>query len=305
MERRNRNVAHAWWDKQAVRFLKKHLKKRWYRKIRDVYLALCEIESDYAEGMHDPEKGLRDLLNTTARYAGMDRKAVGQCARLLRGMGLIEYGVRRDPSKKEVIGSYVNLFKFNAKESLASIQAMSHKPVYGTEGIWALIKNTSKEVEKNKNSLSEKVNNKTTPVGGLSTAKQKIPDKSREKALSEFYGSCIPLPLDLAVDGDGISLIQYLEPFEHRKDFDKRYPSHIEEQIQSFYFRVINKHWKGKVPPGSGFRKMFLRACRSGVMNHLGLKIMPKEQWQIERLKKQDAKTFFDSGKKIRVSHLE
>ena len=72
--RRNRNVAHAWWDKRVTRYLRKNFKGKERGGLEKLYLAFCEIESDFSEKIEEGyETKIHGLLSTCATYAGMNR----------------------------------------------------------------------------------------------------------------------------------------------------------------------------------------------------------------------------------------
>jgi len=103
---RHRDVAHLWADKRVPRFFRKVLDRRWARRFRDVYFALCEIDSDFSEHRYDQneDKQLRNLTATCTTYSGLDQGMVTRIMQALRAMGLIDY--RRGRSKTgQVIGS--------------------------------------------------------------------------------------------------------------------------------------------------------------------------------------------------------
>lgn len=73
-------------NKRVTRFLRQNFDKKEYRKLRSVYLALCEISNDY-EGYIIP-----NLSNKCVEYSGMSRKAVLETMFILRSLKLINYG---------------------------------------------------------------------------------------------------------------------------------------------------------------------------------------------------------------------
>src|SRR4051794_18062087 len=75
----------AWWDKNAMRYLRKKYgkDKKTFVILRSVYLALCEIESDFAEAP------INSFTKTVGAYAGVSREAAGKYINLLIGEGLI------------------------------------------------------------------------------------------------------------------------------------------------------------------------------------------------------------------------
>src|SRR5574343_558070 len=102
--KRERNVGHLWCDKRVVRFFRKNFDKKVYKSLRNVYLALCEIESDFSNNGADV-KIISSIRKTCATYAGMDIKKTGDMMIQLRKMGMIDYGKVKDETGK-VLGSY-------------------------------------------------------------------------------------------------------------------------------------------------------------------------------------------------------
>jgi len=104
-EKRRRDVAHLWCDKQVLRFFRKGFDKRAYRKYRDVYLALCEIDSDFNEGK------IYNLTKTCGTYTGMDQGNISKILQEFRKNGLIDYG-RRKNDQGQIIGSFLVMYKW-------------------------------------------------------------------------------------------------------------------------------------------------------------------------------------------------
>ena len=127
MKKRSRDVAHMWADKRAIRFLRKNYSRKEYGKLRDTYLACCEIDSDFNESRNS-NITLRNFTSTCATYAGRDRNTISSCLQILKNLGLIDYGHAKDSSNK-VIGSWLSLFAYCEKEL-----SKSHSRVFPTEG---------------------------------------------------------------------------------------------------------------------------------------------------------------------------
>lgn len=89
----------AWWDKNAMRHLRRkygHEKKK-FVLIRSVYLALCEIESDFA---HTP---INSFTQTVGTYAGVSRQVAGKYIKLLEAEKLIAKVRVREPKTKQYL----------------------------------------------------------------------------------------------------------------------------------------------------------------------------------------------------------
>lgn len=111
-EPRERSVAHLWADKRIMRLFRKNLPKIDYRKFRSVYLALCEIDSDFSEHKHNNKKRqLHGIVKTCATYAGMSGNLINPIMIQLRDIGLIDYG-RQKNDKNEVIGSFLIMYEY-------------------------------------------------------------------------------------------------------------------------------------------------------------------------------------------------
>jgi len=87
-KKRHRNVAHLWADKRVLRFFRKcpGLEKKHYKNLRSIYLALCEMDSDFGEGVK-----IGGFAKTVATYSGLHEDTIQQYLQILREVGLIEY----------------------------------------------------------------------------------------------------------------------------------------------------------------------------------------------------------------------
>jgi len=81
-------VAHLWADKRVLRFFRKcpGLEKKHYKNLRSIYLALCEMDSDFGEGVK-----IGGFAKTVATYSGLHEDTIQQYLQILREVGLIEY----------------------------------------------------------------------------------------------------------------------------------------------------------------------------------------------------------------------
>jgi len=167
--KRERSVGHLWCDKRVMRFFRKNFEKKSYKALRNVYLALCEIESDFSKTGTDI-KYMSNIRKTTATYAGMDTDNTGIIMQHLRKMGMIDYGRRKDSSGR-VKGSFLSLFVWEDFQeeldeylkyevSIAGKNLLRKKPSKEKTGHiknneLTLSKNDSKESTINKNHCSE------------------------------------------------------------------------------------------------------------------------------------------------------
>ncbi|MBU0577083.1 hypothetical protein KJ742_02010 [Patescibacteria group bacterium] len=83
----------AWWDKNVMRFLRDKYgqDKKTFLLIRSVYLALCEIESDFNS------RPVNFFTKTVGTYAGLSREAAGKYINLLIKEGLIKKTQNKNP----------------------------------------------------------------------------------------------------------------------------------------------------------------------------------------------------------------
>jgi len=83
----------AWWDKNVMRYLRSKYgrDKKTFLLIRSVYLALCEIESDFNN------KPVHFFTKTVGTYAGLSRGVAGKYINLLIKEGLIKRSQTKDP----------------------------------------------------------------------------------------------------------------------------------------------------------------------------------------------------------------
>ena len=89
---RHRNVAHLWADKQILRFFRFSFSKKHYKNLRTIYLALCEIDSDFGETVK-----LKGLVKTISTYAGLNRGTTTLYLHALQSAKIIDYGQEKKP----------------------------------------------------------------------------------------------------------------------------------------------------------------------------------------------------------------
>ena len=112
----------GWWDKDVMRYLRKKYgdNKRTFNLIRSVYLALCEIESDFND------KPISFFTKTVGTYAGLSRAVTGRYINLLIDEGLIRRSQIKDPK--------TNLFSSGTVIELLGLEKADDKgndPLYG------------------------------------------------------------------------------------------------------------------------------------------------------------------------------
>ncbi len=76
----------AWWDKSVMRNLRRKYgkDKKTFVILRSVYLALCEIESDFSNAP------VNSFTQTVGTYAGTSRQVAGKYINALQKEGLIK-----------------------------------------------------------------------------------------------------------------------------------------------------------------------------------------------------------------------
>lgn len=106
----------AWVEKPILRYLRKKYgkDKRLFVCLRGVYLALCEMDSDFTD------TPITFFTETVGTYAGVSREVAGKCINLLIKDGLItKTRVQDEKTKKYLTGTYIQI------KSLKSIPAVS------------------------------------------------------------------------------------------------------------------------------------------------------------------------------------
>lgn len=88
--KRHRNVAHLWADKQVIRFFRHNFSTLHYKNLRSVYLALCEIDSDFGENIP-----INSFVKTVATYSGMNVDTIRPYLRAMQRIDLIDYWQER------------------------------------------------------------------------------------------------------------------------------------------------------------------------------------------------------------------
>jgi hypothetical protein len=158
----------AWWDKNAMRYLRQKYgkDKKTFALIRSVYLALCEIESDFSDS------AINFFTQTVGTYAGTSRQIAGKYINMLVADKLIgKVRMRDEKTKKYLPGTFIEILDFGgvieAKKPLAGYPTsrLSHQ-----RGIPPAIKNISINKKINKNTVNGVVK------GGEKSVLQQLPD---------------------------------------------------------------------------------------------------------------------------------
>lgn len=121
----------AWWDKPVMRYLRtKYGKdKKKFVLIRSVYLALCEMESDFV-GVP-----INSFSKTVGTYAGVSREVAGKYINLLMKENLITKVRTKDPkTKKYLAGTVIHLH--SVQTDVTSPEPLSGYPSIGVPQRW-------------------------------------------------------------------------------------------------------------------------------------------------------------------------
>ena len=175
----------AWWDKNAMRHLRRkygHDKKK-FVLIRSVYLALCEIESDFA---HTP---INAFTQTVGAYAGASRQVAGKYIKLLEKEKLLTKVRVRDPKTKTYLpGTTITILDFQPDTATSAPLAgyptsgLSHQP--DTPPGLKKIDN-AKKVSRNKNVWQKPI--KTVDKDKVEYYAQLLAAKLNDKKSLSFY----------------------------------------------------------------------------------------------------------------------
>ena len=128
--------------------------------LRSVYLALCEIESDFAD------KPITFFTKTVGTYAGLSREAAGKYINLLVKEGLIRKTQVKDPQTKKFSGgTVVEIIDFaNRTSQEAPLSGYPSSGVSQQRGIPTGIKNIS---------MDKKISIATNVNGNLQTQERR------------------------------------------------------------------------------------------------------------------------------------
>jgi hypothetical protein len=129
----------AWVEKQILRYLRKKYgkDKRLFVSLRGVYLALCEMDSDFTE------TPISFFTETVGTYAGVSREVAGKCINLLVKEGLIVKTRVQDPkTKKYLTGTYIQIKAFKSVPAISEpVPGIASNGDRQQRGSWAVLKN--------------------------------------------------------------------------------------------------------------------------------------------------------------------
>ena len=181
---RHRNVAHLWADKQVIRFFRKYFEPIMYKNLRSVYLALCEMDSDFGQGSQ-----INAFTSTVGTYAGMDVDTIRPYLLALKESGIIDYWQEQDATGR--FGqSQLILFKWDnidlqqkADKIMSMLSGDSRsrkKPLTGkaVDGFSSPFKNNNKLLSNYKN---KKIQKKESETGSKDGNKQILPIEEVKK----------------------------------------------------------------------------------------------------------------------------
>ena len=140
---RKRDVAHIWQDKRIIRYFRKTFPSIKHKNIKDTYIALCEIDSDF----HNTEgRMIPNLTHLTSKYADLSPALVTENLKILKGLNLIDYGRKRDPKTQQIIGSFLQIFLWDDSDLNSLIIEYPYKAILR----YIKDKNNNKDIKKRK-----------------------------------------------------------------------------------------------------------------------------------------------------------
>ena len=155
--------------------------KKTFALIRSVYLALCEMESDFND------TPINFFTQTVGTYAGTSRQVAGKYINMLEKDGLIsKVRMRDEKTKKYLSGTFIEILDFEGRKEVE--KPLAGYPTSGVShqrGIPPSIKNIS---------INKKINIKT--VNGVVKGRekntlQKLPDLGEPPEKTEYIAEQI------------------------------------------------------------------------------------------------------------------
>lgn len=166
--KRRRDVAHLWADKRVLRFIRKRFNDdgNHGKHLLLVYLALCQIDSDFGEGVE-----IKSFTKTVATYSHLSRGTVGRYLRAFQKADIIDFPQHQEetPSGPRFGAKTLDLYEWieenedRMEDTIRRVLRLRlHKqPEIGTvappraSAPTSTIKNPSKEGSIDKNSSKE------------------------------------------------------------------------------------------------------------------------------------------------------
>jgi hypothetical protein len=135
----------AWVEKPILRYLRKKYgqDKRLFVSLRGVYLALCEMDSDFTD------TPISFFTETVGTYAGVSREVAGKCINILVNDGLITKSRAQDEkTKKYLTGTYIQIKSFKSvptiSEPVPGIASNGDRQQRGSQAVLKKVSNTKK-----------------------------------------------------------------------------------------------------------------------------------------------------------------
>jgi hypothetical protein len=176
----------AWWDKNAMRYLRRKYgkDKKTFALIRSVYLALCEMESDFNN------TPIHFFTQTVGTYAGTSRQVAGKYINMLEKDRLIsKVRMRDEKTKKYLPGTCIEILDFDGV-----IEANKPLAGYPTNGV-SLQRDTPpsiKNISKNKKINTNTVNG--VVKGGEKRILQQLPNLGDPPEKAAYIAEHVILP---------------------------------------------------------------------------------------------------------------
>ena len=218
----------AWVEKQVLRYLRKKYgkDKRLFVSLRGVYLALCEMDSDFTD------TPISFFTETVGTYAGVSREVAGKCINLLTTEGFItKTRVQDEKTKKYLTGTYIQIKAFK------SVPAIS-KPLPGIASNGDRQHWRSRAILKNISKLKK--------VSNIHNNVRKQPIKIEDKDQVEYYAKLLAERLN-----DQKSLSYYrLVCARYNPDKLLRKVAEIVKDGQAKKPAAVFVHWLQTLPAG-------------------------------------------------------
>jgi hypothetical protein len=176
----------AWVEKPILRYLRKKYgkDKRLFVSLRGVYLALCEMDSDFTD------TPITFFTETVGTYAGVSREVAGKCIKLLIQDGLItKTRVQDEKTKKYLTGTYIQIKSFKSvptiSEPLPGIASNGDRQQWRSQAVLKNITNVKKVSKTYKNVRQNPI--KIEDTDQVEYYAQLLADKLNDAKSLSFY----------------------------------------------------------------------------------------------------------------------
>ena len=186
---RSRNVGHAWYDKQVIRWFRQSFTKIQYKNLRNVYIALTEIDSDFGSTT------INGLSNTIKKYAGISHSISTRYIHFLREVGLVKIeqqriGAKFGPSTMSMMmwtnqSEYYQEHKQYLDSILAGEVSIRKSPLVTKVVNHKCDHNKNTKVSINKNDKSSNKLSKDNTSGSRTTVKKRIIKLKKKNPVKE------------------------------------------------------------------------------------------------------------------------